>query len=167
MKYYCRQIMAMAFVILFFNSSRTLAKEGWSVNLGYHNPPGATIGVNFLRFWTNLAFELGVGWLDLSSSTRTNNSGNGSTGSSSFGIAGDANLKYLFGSGGLRPYIQGGLSVGSVTSVGDNTGVAAGTGGGFFGGGLFLIGQKIYGYGSINSAGGLNTFVQGGLGFYF
>lgn len=150
-----------------FTSVPSLAKEGWSFNLGYHNPPGATAGANFMRLWNHVAIELGIGWLDLSSSTRSGNSNNGKNGTSSLGVAGDANLKYLFLDRAFRPYIQGGFSIGSVTSAGDNTGVAAGVGGGFFGGGLFITGQKIYAYGSIDSAGGLNTFYQAGLGFYF
>jgi hypothetical protein len=143
------------------------AKEGWSFNVGYQNPPGALIGANFMHFWTHLALELGIGWINLNNSSRTSNPNNGTAGSTGLAVAGDANLKYLFLDGEIRPYIQGGFSVASVTSVGDSTGVAAGVGGGFFGGGLFLTGQKVFAYGSINSAGGLNTFFQGGLGFYF
>jgi len=157
------------FLVLFFLFSAQAygGKTGWSFNVGYHNPPGATVGANFLHFWDHLALELGIGWLDLKSSSRQGNSQNGSNGSSSLGVAGDVNLKYLFLDRVFRPYIQGGLSIGSTTSAGDNTGVAAGVGGGFFGGGIFLTGQKVYGYGSLNSAGGLNTFIQAGLGFYF
>jgi hypothetical protein len=154
-------------IILILVPLSSQAKEGWSFNVGYQNPPGATIGANFLRLWSHFAIELGIGWVNLNNPSRTSNPQNGTNGSSSLAIAGDANLKYLFMNGDLRPYIQGGFSVASVTSVGDNTGIAAGVGGGFFGGGLFLTGQSVYAYGSINSAGGLNTFFQAGLGFYF
>jgi len=157
-------LIATAMILIPLSSQ---AKEGWSFNVGYQNPPGALVGVNFMRFWTHWAIELGIGWINLNSSSRTSDPKNGTNGSSSVAVAGDANLKYLFLNGDLRPYIQGGFSVASVTSVGDNTGVAAGVGGGFFGGGLFLSGQKVFAYGSINSAGGLNTFFQAGLGFYF
>jgi len=157
--------LTMAILILIPLSSQ--AKEGWSFNVGYQNPPGALIGANFMHFWTHLALELGIGWVNLNSSNRTSNSQNGTNGSSSVAVAGDVNLKYLFSTGELRPYIQGGLSAATVTSVGDNTGIAAGVAGGFFGGGLFLSGQKVFAYGSINSAGGINAFFQAGLGFYF
>jgi hypothetical protein len=138
--------------------------NGWSFNVGVHNPPGSLVGANFLHFWSHLALEMGVGWLDASSSNRNGTTGNGTA---NLAVAGDINLKYLFLDRVFRPYIQGGFGAATVTTVGDNTGASAGVGGGFFGGGIFICGQKVYGYGSINSAGGLNTFLQGGLGFYF
>jgi hypothetical protein len=83
------------------------------------------------------------------------------------GVAGDANLKYLFRAGKeLRPYLQGGLGIESLTSVGNNTGIGLGTGAGFGGGGLFLQGREVYGYGSYNVTSS-GTFWQGGLGFMF
>ena len=47
-----RKVTPSSFIFL---TSPSFAKEGWSFNLGYHNPPGATLGLNFLRFWTNFA----------------------------------------------------------------------------------------------------------------
>jgi len=125
----------------------------WSVNLGYNNPPGAAIGANFCYFWTNWAFEAGLGSVN---STSTN-SGNSTT---TVSVGGDVNFKYLFGSGLFRPYLQGGAGVG----IGAGNGVGAGIGGGFAGAGFFLKGSDLYAYFSYNLGGG--GFLQGGLGIF-
>lgn len=131
------------------------ARGGWSWNIGYHNPPGAQVGLNFLYQWTNFAFEAGVGSIDSKSS--------GSSNTNTVTVGGDANLKYLFGSGWFRPYLQGGVMTG-VAANNDNAG--AGTGSGFWGGGIFLEGNPFYFYLGANM---LRTNVEGnaGLGFGF
>jgi hypothetical protein len=148
-----KSVLAFAFFVL----SNSAAQAHWSFNVGYNNPPGALVGGNFLNFWTNFALELGVGWI----------TGNNKNGTSTAGVSGDGNLKYLFRAGKeLRPYFQGGFGLESVTSVGNNTGVGLGTGGGFGGGGLFLQGHEVYAYGSYNISSS-GPFWQGGLGFMF
>ena len=48
--------------LIFANPSPLLAN--WTLNLGYNNPPSATVGANFLYFAKNFAFEIGLGWVD-------------------------------------------------------------------------------------------------------
>ena len=142
MKFIWRLAYAFGFVLPTLASCVVCAgtgAEGWSLNIGYHNPPGATVGFNFMRLWKNVAFEAGIGWLDLNSSSR--NSSGKSASSTSLAVAGDLNFKYLFGSGGLRPYVQAGFGAGSVTSVDDSTGIAAGIGGGFWAAECSLLGN--------------------------
>jgi hypothetical protein len=135
------------------------ARAAWSFNFGYNNPPGAVIGANFLDFWTNFALEFGIGYVNGSSSSSKN--------SDTLAVAGDVNLKYLFLSSALiRPYLQGGFGLASSTTVGNNGGVALGTGGGFGGGGLFIKGRSVYAYGSYNISSS-SPFWQAGLGFMF
>jgi hypothetical protein len=164
------KILAILCFVTVFMSAQSLAgggKQGWSLNLGYHNPPNSTVGVNFLRFWKNFAFEAGIGWLDWGSSSRNRRTQSDSDNTSTLSAAGDVNLKYLFGDGSLRPYIQGGIGTAGSLSIGENTGASASAGQLFGGGGFFLTGQSVYGYGSFNTMGGDDTFFQAGLGFYF
>jgi len=56
-----------------------------------------------------------------------------------FTIAGDLNLKYLFGSGALRPYVMGG----AVVRV---AGASASIGHPFAGGGLYILGRTLQFY---------------------
>lgn len=133
---------------------------GWSWNIGYHNPPGSNFGLNFQYFWTNWAVELGVGSINSSNNNNNNNS-------SAVSVGGDVNLKYLFGSSTFRPYLEGGVGMGTAAASGSNGGVSAGTGSGFLGLGLMLKGNPFYFYiGAVsgnNSSGDLNL----GLGFDF
>lgn len=131
------------------------AQAGWSWNIGYHNPPTSTLGLNFLYEWSKVALELGVGSID---SKKTDSSGNTTN---TVVVGGDVNLKYLFGSGWFRPYVQGGLLLGTSASSG---GASAGTGSGFFGGGMMLKGGQFYVYLGANMIGSA-TDVHAGLGF--
>lgn len=131
---------------------------GWSWNLGYNNPPGALVGLNFLYLGDNFGFEIGIGNVD---SDESNSSINGA-----------ASLKYLFRSGKtFRPYIQGGTRTGvSVNSNDDDTSAGASLGGGgYYGAGFFLVGNPMYFYASYNKDGGKGdgTFAQAGIGFDF
>lgn len=103
-----------------------------------------------MHSWTNFAFELGVGSIE----SKQNNT---------VTTGGDLNLKYLFGTGWLRPYIQGGYLMGSAVN---SNGASSSTGQNFLGAGLFLKGNPFYFYIGGNS---LNhqTEVSLGLGFDF
>jgi hypothetical protein len=165
-------ILALSILISFLSLLASPAQAGWSWGLGYHNPPGATLGVNFMHLWNNWAFEAGLGYLG-SSETSTQNSqqsGAGTTTNSDLYAGGDINLKYLFASGFFRPYLQGGM--GSAVSLGNsnnsknnsnNTGANASLNGGFAGAGIFLLGSEFYVYLSYLTSG--NGTFQFGLGF--
>ena len=116
----------------------------WSWNLGYNNPPGAEIiGLNFMHLWTNVAFEAGIGTI--------HTDGDNKKESENLHVLGDANLKYLFMQGVLRPYLQIGTPIGA---SGGTSGVGAGGGHGiFFGGGFFMMGK------SSNTMKASNSFV--------
>ena len=129
-----------------------LSFADWSMSVASNNPPGASVGLNFMYLWTNWAFEFGFGQANSSTS-----SSNTTTVSSS----GDINFKYLFGSGWFRPYLQGGTGVG--VSVG--SGASAGTGSTFGGAGIFMLGQPIYAYLSYVTTGTAN--MQFGVGYRF
>lgn len=124
----------------------------WSMNVGVSNPPGASLGLNFMYLWTNWAFEFGIG--QVGSSTNNSNTTTVST-------SGDLNFKYLFRSGWFRPYLQAGSGVG--LSVG--SGASAGTGSAFGGVGIFALGQPIYAY--ISYLFGNTNGPQFGIGYRF
>ena len=117
------------------------AQAGWSWGIGYHNPPGATLGLNFMHLWSNWAFETGIGYIG--SSENWNNRDNDST---TYTLGGDVNLKYLFGGKGFRPYLQGGFGAGLSTSTSGSVGAGTSISHPFFGGGIFLFGQGVYMY---------------------
>lgn len=141
------------FLLLF----TSIAQADWTWNIGYHNPPNSTIGVNFEYFWSKWALELGAGFLDFGTKDRSN--------TATLYLAGDVNMKYLFLSGVFRPYLMGGLGLGSGTSVGDNTALGASAGGGFVGGGVLMRGHPVYAYLGL-AIGNASTF-QFGVGFDF
>ena len=144
------------------------ARANWTLNLGYHNPVNATVGLNVLYFATQWAFEAGLGWID-AKTEQTSDTSNGSTSKTktnggSIHAAGDIDVKYLFASGKMRPYLQAGIGVGLGAGAGSAAGFGA-SAGGFFGGiGLMLGSPDLYGYGSFNSDKDGNTFAQAGLG---
>ncbi len=140
-------------------SSQQAMAAGWSWSLGYNNPPGATVGLNFMHLWSNWAFEVGIGAVQVKDENSTTNNEDAKT----LQVAGDVDLKYLFGSGWFRPYLQGGMGAGIGVKSGDETSAGAGIGGGYFGGGIFMIGNPFYLYASYNSP----SFAQVGIGFGF
>lgn len=147
------RLIKVAFLLsLFFYSNSSFATSGWSLNLGYNNPPGSTVGGNFMYEWSQWAFEIGVGSVKTSS---TDSNGNKTDQAS---IGGDLDFKYLMGSGGFRPYFQVGTGYGVSTSIG--------IGGSAYGGiGFFGMGSSWYGYGSYNiSSSGGTGFFQIGIG---
>lgn len=166
----CIKYSIAILAVLTLYSSNLFAN--WSLNIGYNNPPGATIGINFLKtFSKNLGFEVGIGWVHIKASdddddnnSSSNQNDNDKDDSTKLAVAGDVNLKYFFSSGTVKPYLQGGFGVGVGASLGDDTDAGAGVGGGFGGLGLMIGGQSFYVYGSLNLASG-GTFLQGGVGF--
>lgn len=145
--------LIFAIGVLGFSS---LVRADWGFSLGYNNPPGASVGANFTYFWSQWAFEFGIGSVNTSS---TDDEGNRTN---RIGFGGDLNLKYLFRQGVFRPYLQAGLGAGVGAG---NSGVSAGANGAFGGAGLFLKGSDVFGYLSYNVGSG--RFVQAGLGFMF
>ncbi len=128
--------------------------NGWSLNLGYNNPPGATVGLSFMYLWQKWAFEIGAG------SAKVKDQNNSSTDVTV--LSGDVDLKYLFGYGGFRPYVQLGTYY-STTSGNNNAGVSVGNSS-YAGVGFFGFGSSVYGYSSYNVGGGTGYF-QVGIGF--
>lgn len=143
-------------------SSFALASSGWSWGVGYHNPPNATIGLNFMHLWSNWAFEAGLGYIN---STESNNSSasNSNSKNVNLALAGDINLKYLFGSGSFRPYLQGGTYAGMAAQAGNSSGASASLSNGFAGAGFFIMAGSFDFYISYVTAG--NGSLQ--LGFNF
>jgi hypothetical protein len=146
-----------------------VAKADWSWGLGYHNPPGATVGVNFMHLWRNWALELGVGYIGSNeyANNKANDNKNNPAASDSdrvtYTVAGDVNLKYLFSSGFVRPYLQGGVGTYVSTTSSGAIGAGASLSHPFGGAGLFFMGRSMYLYVSylfINQS----TF-QAGIGF--
>lgn len=150
------------FVLLFGWS--TMAQANWSWNLGHNNPPGATVGLNFMYLWTNWAFEIGVGGVSQSSSTDSNGDETKST-----SVLGDMNFRYLFRSGQVfRPYLQVGAGSAATVTTGDNTDAGAGVGGLYGGAGIYLMGNPFYVYAGLVSGGrGSGSSMQYGVGFSF
>jgi hypothetical protein len=147
-----------AVLVLIFSAifgSRT-AHAGWGIDIGYHNPPGANVGVNFTYFWANWAANMGVGSIN---TTGTNNSNTAT-------VLGDFNMQYLFGANTVRPYLQGGITLGSSATVGSGGGVAVGTGAGFLGGGIMLKGRPVFGYVGGHVFSGANE-ICAGIGYEF
>jgi len=138
--------------------------SGWSFNVGYHNPPGATVGGNFMYLWTNWAVELGVGYIGVSEQINTDSKKDNQK-NSYYTVGGDFNMKYLFRQGGFRPYLEGGVGTGISTSSAGDVSAGASITHPFGGAGLMFMGQSAYFYvGALV----INAFeVLGGIGFNF
>ncbi|MFW7380897.1 MAG: hypothetical protein ACOH5I_18925 [Oligoflexus sp.] len=146
----------------------------WTFNLGYHNPPGSKVGVNFLYWSQPLMFEIGIGWIDVDSldNEDTNEAGNNDATTEEestdlrVAVAGALNVKYMLTSGGVRPYLQLGVGAGSYVQAGDDTDLGAGIGGLYGGLGLMAGSPQFYAYASYNIHGNSNhNFAQFGIGF--
>lgn len=134
------------------------ARGDWSAGLGYHNPPGATVGLNLMDLWTNWAIEIGVGYIGSSENWNSKNN--------VYSVGGDLGLKYLFRSGDVfRPFFVGGISDGLATSTAGTVSAGASLTNPFGGAGFYLMGKEFYFYASylILNAGE----VQAGIGFPF
>ena len=148
-----KKLTIALFLFFSLNVFSLNAQANWSWNIGYHNPPGSQVGVNFMKLWSNWAFEAGIGSLDLNSDSNNDNS--------SLQISGAINFKYLFMSGFLRPYVQGGFGTG--IAIGGNA--SAGTGNSYLGAGVFFRGSPFYVYLSLLFEN--NGSTQAGIGFPF
>lgn len=149
---------------------------GWGWNVGYHNPAGATVGLNLQYLGASWAFETGIGWLDVrqdkqpsgGSSSSNNSSSNDGKTTTSVTASGDVDVKYFLtgggGGGGVRVYLQGGVGVGLGAGSG---GAGIGTGGGFGGLGLLFGGSKVYAYAAYDLDSARDGFVQAGIGTTF
>jgi len=149
--------LAAALVGLCAMSTPDAARAGsWGVLLGYNNPAGSRLGLNFLYQGSTWGFEMGAGGLAAVSDADSD---------SSAVIWGDLDLKYYFASSLWRPYFEGGMAY-TVAAGGAGSGFAAGSP--FVGLGVLYSGSKILftvaGDYKINSGA---FYPSAGLGFRF
>jgi hypothetical protein len=140
----------------------------WTLNLGYHNPMNADLGVNFLYWGSQWNFEVGIGWVDADAKA-TDDANDTATEKDDDGVglalAGDLNVKYRFMTGVFAPYVQVGIGAWTSAAVGDQTDANADLGGPFAGIGLMLGKPNFYGYAAYNVDKNENDQVQAGIGF--
>jgi hypothetical protein len=140
----------------------------WTLNLGYHNPMNADLGVNFLYWGSKWNFEVGIGWVDADAKA-TDDANDTATEKDDDGVglalAGDLNVKYRFVNGAFAPYIQVGIGAWTSAAVGDQTDANADLGGPFAGIGLMIGKPNFYGYAAYNVDKNENDQVQAGIGF--
>lgn len=126
-------------VLLGMGEAGVLAAEAqagsWGLSIGYNNPAGANVGGNFIYLGSKFAFEFGVGAVE----------GDSDDDSGSASMAGDVDLKLMFGSK-WRPYLEAGLAVGIGGGVGDEGGLGLGAGDPFAGAGLMYEGSTFFFY---------------------
>lgn len=130
----------------------------WGLSVGYNNPAGAKYGLNLAYLGQRYAFEFGVG------SAQADKYDNSSDAS----LQGDIDIKALFASSGLTPYVEAGVAVGIGGKVGSGAGLSVGAGNPFAGVGLlykwntpFIYLAADYGF-STN-----RVYGAGGLGLLF
>lgn len=147
------------------------AFANWTLNLGYHNPLNAGVGLNFMRLSGNWGFEIGLGWVNLDTidtdekdKPKTNSNKDGDDKDTAHAaVAGEIDIKYFFSSGSFRPFLQAGFGAAVAAEVGKHMDADAGIGGPFIGGGLFMGSPSFYGYVSTIFA---DHFpLQAGIGF--
>ena len=99
------------------------AFANWTMNVGYQNPPGAKIGVNFL-YWgsSDFLYELGVGGVAADVDTNEDNE----VTDSDLWVSGGANIKYLFMNSDIAPYVEGGFHTGLHLDFDDGINMGAG-----------------------------------------
>ena len=136
------------------STPNTAAAGSWGALLGYNNPAGSKLGLNFLYQGPTWGFELGAGGLAAVSDSDNDSSGV---------IWGDLDLKYYFASSLWRPYFEGGMAY-TVAAGGAGNGIAAGSP--FVGLCVLYSGSKVLftvaGDYKINSGG---FYPSAGLGF--
>lgn len=160
-----RFLKASVTLIFLSASQAPTALAEWSLNLGYNNPPGATVGLNAMRtFSRGFAIEFGVGWFNINN-RNSENSESKDKDTTQFALSGDINLKYFFSSGTVKPYLQGGFGMGLAGDIGGKTGLGAGVGSGFGGIGVNIGSKSIYAYASGNLISTGDPFLQAGVGF--
>ncbi len=148
----------MTLTILFFAQT---GFASWSVNIGWHNPPAASLGVNVLKDFGYVGLEAGTGYFRLGNDDDDTNL---SENKNAFILVGAANLKFFYPMSFGRPYLQVGADwrFGGEVSRESSLGVSSGKP---YGGLGVLIGNtsSFYGYSSVN-IGNKKIFGQIGLG---
>ena len=142
-------------------ASPAWAERGWTWGVGHNNPPGSTLGLNFTHFWNNWAFEAGIGHVGTTEVSDTSDPDTEEV--SSFSIGGDLGMKYLFGSQGIRPYLQTGIGTAIGVSEDGQFGAGAGINNPYLGAGFYFFGRGFHLYLSylfVNAQG-----FQFGIGF--
>ncbi|MEN9528404.1 MAG: hypothetical protein RI932_277 [Pseudomonadota bacterium] len=104
----------------------------WGMLLGYNNPAGSKLGLNFLYQGAPFGFEVGVGDVDETKTASGEKKG--------AVIWGDVDIKYYPSVGLWRPFLEGGLTY-SVGIAGSERGLAAGSP--FAGGGILYSGSTV------------------------
>ena len=157
------RLLAILLGVAGFISSPLMAN--WTLNVGYHNPVNAKVGLNLLYWGSQWNFELGLGWVDASlRATDDKDEQNKSNDAAAVAATGDINFKYRLSSGAIAPYIQAGLGASVGASVGDQGGVGANLGGPFIGLGLMFGKPNFYAYAAYNIGSSHDGQVQAGLG---
>jgi hypothetical protein len=114
------------------------ARADWSIGAGYHDPPDATAGLNFMYLWTNWAVQFGIGYVGSSENWNSKNN--------AYAVGGDINFQYLFLSGLFRPYLVGGFGSGVALDKYKTISAGATISNPFGGGGFYLMGSDLYVY---------------------
>jgi hypothetical protein len=136
-----------------------------SLNGGWHNPPGSELGLNLMFAGKHLALELGVGRAS-GGTYDADNKKNDDDADDTAAVAtiGDIDLKYMFLSGKVRPYLQGGFGLALSGRAGGDSGASASTGDSFVGAGLLFKGSSVYGYIAAYTWEGSDIKPQAGIG---
>lgn len=136
-----------------------------SLGAGWHNPPGAEFGVNLMFAGKNLALELGVGRADADTYDGDNRKDDDADDTAAVSTIGDIDLKYMFLSGAVRPYLQGGFGLALSGRAGGDAGASASTGDSFVGAGLLFKGSALFGYLGAYAWEASDVKPQAGIGF--
>jgi hypothetical protein len=152
-------------ILLFTPASSAWAN--WTLNLGYHNPPHAQVGINFLYWGSNWNFEAGIGWINAEAAADDDSTveEKNEKDELSLAISGDLNVKYRFSSGGIAPYVQFGMAAAMGAAVGDENDAGAGLGSPFVGLGLMFGKPSLYAYAAYNFWSSEQGEPQAGIGF--
>jgi len=140
----------------------------WTLNLGYHNPVNANLGVNFLYWGSQWNFEVGIGWAE--ARAKATDDADDTTGEKDddevrAAVAGDLNVKYRLTTGSVAPYLQLGIGAWTAAQVGDRSDADADLGGPFAGVGLMFGKPNIYAYAAYNVFRSNEGQFQAGIGF--
>lgn len=151
-----RQYLCLIVVLL---AKPDISQANMTINLGYHNPPQATLGLNFLYLSGDLGFEVGVGWVnfetlksdevdkdDKNTTSQPTGSDDSPDDTAKFVVLGAFNLKYFFSKGSMRPYVMGGFGTGVAGALGEANDLDLSVGGGFAGIGILFGKPSFYGY---------------------